>query len=224
MKGLWIKDLLVFKKQRLAVLLTLILAIFSLGFFGQKGIMIGMGIFAVTVSFIILNSLTLDQQNHGLMYLLTMPFKKKQYVTQKYLMLLFAAICSVVLMTIISNIFSIIANWNINFLDIFTRVYGVGVAVLLILIITTQYQIKNGPEKAQVTMSMIGAVVAVVVGGIVALVKYTKFGEEVFNKIYIYYIDYGSFPFLILFTIVAAIVVSISCLKSIKTLETMEIQ
>lgn len=224
MKGLWIKDLLVLKKQKLAVLITLILAIFSLAFFGQKGIMIGMGIFSVTVSFIILNSLTLDQQNHGLMYLLTMPFKKKQYVTQKYLLLLFVAICSVVLMTIISTIFSIIANWNIDFLDIFTRVYGVGVAILLILIITTQYQIKNGPEKAQVAMSMIGAIVAVVVGGVIALIKYTEFGEKLFNKIYIYYIDYGSFPFLIFFTIVGAIVVSISCLKSIKTLETMEIQ
>lgn len=224
MKGLWIKDLLVLKKQKLAVLLTLILAIFSLGFFGQTGIMIGMGIFSVTISFIILNSLTLDQQNHGLMYLLTMPFKKKQYVTQKYFLLLFAAICSVAVMTIISNIFSIIANWDINFMDIFTRVYGVGVAVLLILIITTQYQIKNGPEKAQVAMSMVGAVVAVVVGGIVALVKYTKFGGELFNKLYGYYIDYGSLPFLIFFTIAGAAVVSISCLKSIKALEAMEIQ
>lgn len=128
------------------------------------------------------------------------------------------------LMTIITEIFSKIANWNINFSDIFTRVYGVGVAVLFILIITTQYQIKNGPEKAQVAMSMIGAIVAVVVAGIITFVKYTKLGEEIFNQIYTYYIDHGSLPFLILFTIVGAVVISISCIKSIKTLETMEIQ
>lgn len=224
MKGLWTKDLLALKKQKLAVILTFILAIFSLAFWGQNGIMIGMAIFSITVSFVILNSLTLDQQNHGLMYLLTMPFKKKQYVIQKYLLLLFTTICSVVLMTIITEIYSKIANWNLNFSDVFTRVYSVGVVVLLILILTTQYQIKNGPEKAQVAMSMIGAIVVVVVGGIIALVKYTEFGDKIFNHIYTYYLDHGSLPFVILFTIVGTIVVITSCIKSIKTLETMEIQ
>lgn len=224
MKGLWVKDLLVLKRQKLAVLLTFILAIFSLVFFSQNGIMIGMAIFSVTLSFVILNSLTLDQQNHGLMYLLTMPFKKKQYVIQKYVLLLFATISSVVLMTIITGVYSEIANWDLNFSDIFTRIYGVGVAVLIILIFTTQYQIRNGPEKVQVAMSMIGAIVVIVVGGIIALVKYTELGEKIFNQIYTYYVDHGSIPFLILFTIVGTIVVITSCIKSIETLETMEIQ
>lgn len=224
MKGLWVKDLLVLKRQMLAVLLTCILAICSLVFFGQNGIMIGMAIFSATLSFINLNSLTFDQQNHGLMYLLTMPFQKKQYVIQKYLLLLFATICSVLLMTIITGVFSIIAGWDLNILYLFTRVYGVGAAFLIIIVLTTQYQIKNGPEKAQVAMSMIGAIVAVAIGGIVALVKYTEMGDKIFNKIYTYYIDYGSIPFLALFTIVGAIVISTSCKTSIKTLETMEIQ
>lgn len=224
MKGLWVKDLLVLKRQNLAVLITLILAIFSLVFFGQKGIVIGMAIFSVTLSFVILNSLTFDQQNHGLMYLFTMPFKKKQYVIQKYLLLLFATICSEVLMTVISGVYSEIANWNLAFSDIFIRIYGVGVAGLLILILNTQFQIKNGPEKVQVAMSMIGAIVVIVVGGIIAFVKYTEFGDEIFNRISAYYLDNGALPFLGLFTIVGAVVVIISCKKSIKTLEMMEIQ
>ncbi|OXM17022.1 ABC-2 transporter permease [Paenibacillus herberti] len=224
MKGLWVKDLLFLRKQMLAAILTLILAILSLAFFSQNGIMIGMAIFSVTVSFLILNSLTLDQQNHGFMYLMTLPFKKKQYVIQKYLLLLFTIICSVILMTIISVIFAEITDWNLNLSDIFVRVYGVGLAILLILIVTTQYQIKNGPEKAQVAMSLIGAIVAVVVGGVIALVKYTELGYKVFNQIYTFYMDYGSIPFLVLFTIVGAAVVSTSCKKSIQMLETMEIQ
>lgn len=224
MKGLWVKDLLVLKKQKLAVLLTAILAIFSLAFFEQNGIMIGMAIFSINLSFIILNSLTLDQQNHGLMYLLTLPFKKKQYVIQKYLLLLFATLGSVILMTIFTGIFSKFANWDLNFADIFTPIYGVGVAILAILILATQFQIKNGPEKTQVAVSMIGAIVAISVGGIIALVKYTELGEKIFNQIYSYYLDYGSLPFLILLTIIGAIMIGSSCVKSIKTLETMEIQ
>lgn len=224
MKGLWVKDLLVLKRQKLAVLLTAILAICSLAFFEQNGIMIGMAIFSINLSFIILNSLTLDQQNHGLMYLLTMPFKKKQYVIQKYLLLLFATLSSVILMTIFTGIFSALANWKLNFADIFTPIYGVGVVLLAILILATQFQIKNGLEKTQVAVSMIGAAVAVSIGGIIALVKYTELGEKIFNQIYSYYLDYGSLPFLILLTITGAVMISSSCIKSIKTLETMEIQ
>lgn len=224
MKGLWVKDFIVLKRQVLAVFITFVLAVFSLAFFGQNGIVIGMAIFSVTLSFIILNSLTLDQQNHGLMYLFTMPFKKKQYVVQKYLLLLFAAIGSVVLMTIITGVFSGIADWNLGFSNIFTRIYGVGVAGLIVLIFITQYQIKYGPEKVQVAMSMIGAIVVVVAGGIVALIKYTAFGNNIFNQIFTYYTRYGSLPFLLLFTIVGIVVVSLSCAKSIKTLEYMELQ
>jgi ABC-2 type transport system permease protein len=224
MKGLWVKDLLILRKQKLAAVLTLILAILSLAFFSQNGIMIGMAIFSVTLSFLILNSLTLDQQNHGLMYLLTLPFKKKQYVIQKYLLLLFTLGCSVILMTAISVIFAELTNWNLHFSDVFVRVYGVGLAILLVLIVTTQYQIKHGPEKAQVAMSLIGAIVAVVVGGMIALVKYTEFGDNAFKQVSAYYMDYGSIPFLVIFTLVGAVIISASCIKSIKTLETMDIQ
>jgi len=224
MKGLWVKDLLVLKRQMLAAVITFVLAIFSLAFFGQNGVMIGMAIFSVTLSFVILNSLTFDQQNHGLMYLFTMPFNKKQYVVQKYLLLLFSTICSVLLMTIITGLFSEIVNWNLDFSNTFTRIYVVGVAVLIVLIFITQYQIKYGPEKVQVAMSMIGAIVVVGAGGIIAFVKYTALGGKIYNEIYSYYTDYGSLPFLILFTIVGALAISTSCKKSIRTIETMEIQ
>jgi len=224
MKGLWVKDLLVLKKQKLAVFLTCMLAICSLVFFGQNGIMIGMAIFSATLSFIALNSLTFDQQNHGLMYLLTLPIQKKHYVIQKYLLLVFATLCFVVLMTIITGVFSEIAHWGLHFSYIFTRIYGVGAAFLIIVILTAQYQIKNGPEKAQVAMSIIGAIVAIVIGAIVTAVKYTEWGNTIFNKMYTYYIDYGSLPFVVLFTIVGIIVIGTSCKTSIRTLETMEIQ
>ncbi|SDS05050.1 hypothetical protein SAMN05444162_0625 [Paenibacillaceae bacterium GAS479] len=72
-------------------------------------------------------------------------------------------------------------------------------------------------------MSLIGAIVAVVVGGVIALVKYTELGDKFFNQSYTFYMDYGSIPILVLFTIVGAAVVSTSCKRSIQTLETMEI-
>ena len=224
MKGLWVKDLLVLKKQKLAVVLMFILAICSLAIFGRIGIVVGMSVFLMVVSMVVLSALTVDQQNHGLMYLLTLPIKKRQYVVQKYVLLLLATICSTVVMTIIAVVFAAIADWEIGFSDIFTRVYSVGVAMLSILILTMQYQIKHGPEKAQVAMSIIGAIVAIAIGGVVALVKYTSFGEDIFNRIYTYYIEHGSLLILVFFTVAGAAVVSLSCAKSIKTIESMEIQ
>jgi len=73
-------------------------------------------------------------------------------------------------------------------------------------------------------MSMIGAIVVIAVGGIISLVKYTEIGETIVNRISTYYADYGWFPFLIIFTLTGAAVISASCVKSIKTLESMDIQ
>lgn len=223
MKGLWVKDLIFLNKQKLAVLITFILAVFCLAVFGQVGIVIGMTIFSMTVSIITMNSLTFDQQNHGMRYLLTMPFTKKQFVIQKYTFLVLTIIGSVVLMSIASGIYTQIAKWDLGGLGSFARIYGVGIVMLLIFMITIQYQIKHGPEKAQVAMSIIGAVVAVTIGGVIALVKYTMFGKEAFDQLFTYFVQHGSSLFLIVLTVIGAIVVIVSCINSVRALEKMEV-
>lgn len=219
MKGLWIKDLYVIKKQAVAMVITFVLSVFCLMFFNKLGIFVGMGIFAVTNSFIMLNSLTSDQQNNGMSYLLTLPFSKKQYVIEKYSLLIFTVAVSVVLVSGVSWLFSINLNWGLNFLEILARTYLVGLAVLVVLIITTQVQLKEGPEKAQLAMSIVGASVAVIVGGLFYLVKSTDFGIKWFGEILEYYYKYGFSPFIVLFTSVSALFIGFSLKKSIKSLE-----
>ena len=87
MRGLWLQDYYLFKKQRLAVGLTWILATLCLILFGRWGIEIGMGIFAVMLSMLMLSLLSANQQNHGLKFLLTLPITKKTYISQKYTLL-----------------------------------------------------------------------------------------------------------------------------------------
>lgn len=213
MRGLWVKDLLFLKKQVLALIITFILSGFSLAFFGTRGVLIGMAIFSITAAFLMLNSLTFDQQNHGLRFLLTMPITKKQYVAQKYCFLLLTVGISLLLMLVLSSIFAQLMQWEIRFQTILTESYLVALAVLLLLTGILHYQLKNGPEKTQAAMSMIGAVVAVVIGGLIAGIKYTAFGKKIFDHLAAYYAAHGSLLFLILLTILAGLIVGAAVRK-----------
>jgi len=108
MKGLWLQDYYLFKRQRLAVGLTWGLATLCLLWFGRWGIEIGMGVFAVMLSMLMLSLLSANQQNHGLKFLLTLPITRSTYIRQKYLLLL-GNVSAALIMTTTTWI---IASWQ----------------------------------------------------------------------------------------------------------------
>jgi len=183
MRGLWLQDYYLFKRQRLAVGLTWILATLCLILFGRWGIEIGMGIFAVMLSMLMLSLLSANQQNHGLKFLLTLPITKKTYIRQKYT-LLFSNVSGAVL-TMIGTTWIVAKwqNWNLTLTDIFQQAYLVGIIILAILLIIVPYQLKHGPEATQTFMSVVGAIVGAIIGGCYLSVQKTSWGREIFNNI-----------------------------------------
>ncbi len=111
MKGLLKKDMLFIKQQNfmIAILLVVVAVItltsatkngsFSTGFMCGYLVMIGAVMGLMTISY--------DEADNGFIYLMTMPFTRKMYVTSKYLTCLLAAVAAsviaVVLMIISSN-------------------------------------------------------------------------------------------------------------------------
>jgi len=176
-------------------------------------------IFSLTFSFITSNSLTYDQQNHGLKYLFSLPIKKSQFVLEKYLMLLISIVIAIVLMTITSTIILNIISVDISLKNIFTLTYETGAAIYLFITIILQYQIKNGPEKTQQFMSILGAIVAVTIGGIIALIKYSNTAKNIFNNIYNFFVQNGNAIFLLIITIIIGIIIFLSYLKSTRNIK-----
>jgi hypothetical protein len=196
MKGLWVKDWLVLKKQRLAFGLIFLLALLCLLIFKRFGIELSMLLFALTVAFLTLSTVTFDQQNHGLAFLLTLPITKRQYVRQKFLFLLAMIASGTLLMAIISASVNALLHWQLPLQDLSFITVAIGSGTFMLLSITLQLQLQKGPEVAQVAMSLVGAIVAAGIGGIYLLIQRTHWGATVFANLLKSYQQHGALPFI----------------------------
>lgn len=86
MKGLWVKDLLLLQKQLKTFLMFMVIAAFNAYTIKSVPVIfIFMTFFFVTTA---ASTIFYDQENHGFLYLFTLPTRKKDYVIQKQLLIL----------------------------------------------------------------------------------------------------------------------------------------
>ena len=86
MKGLWVKDLLLLQKQLKTFLIFMVIAAFNAYTIKSVPVIfIMMAFFFVTTAS---STIFYDQENHGFLYLFTLPTRKKDYVIQKELLIL----------------------------------------------------------------------------------------------------------------------------------------
>ncbi|WP_203638238.1 ABC-2 transporter permease [Levilactobacillus wangkuiensis] len=214
MKGLWLQDYYLFKRQRLAVGLTWGLTTLCLLWFGQWGIEIGMGIFAVMLSMLTLSLLSANQQNHGLKFLLTLPITKQTYLHQKYLLLFGSVGSAVLIMTGTTWVIARWQRWQLTLAAIFQQAYLVGILILAVLVIIVPYQLKHGPEATQTFMSVVGAAIGAIVGGSYLCVQRTAFGQNIFNQIAAIVTQHGLASLLLTITGLVVILLGYSYYRS----------
>ncbi len=68
---------------------------------------------------------------------------------------------------------------------------SIGLVIFLILGLSLAYQLRHGAEQAQVAMSITGGLVALLLGGGFAAVKYTNWGLQLWLKIVANYAEHG---------------------------------
>lgn len=95
MKGLWIKDLLMLKKQWKLFALFMLITVFN-GYANQSVdiVFMLMSFFFVTVA---TTTILYDQENQGFTYLFTLPIKKMKYVIQKELLIIVLILTSIIM-------------------------------------------------------------------------------------------------------------------------------
>ena len=95
MKGLWVKDLLLLQKQLKTFLIFMVIAAFNAYTIKSVPVIfIFMTFFFVTTA---ASTIFYDQENHGFLYLFTLPTRKKDYVIQKQLLILASSLVAVLL-------------------------------------------------------------------------------------------------------------------------------
>ena len=93
MRGLWVKDLLLLQKQLKTLLMFMLIAAFNAYTIKSVPVVfIMMAFFFVTTTS---STIFYDQENHGFLYLFTLPIRKKDYVIQKLLLVLVSSLVAV---------------------------------------------------------------------------------------------------------------------------------
>lgn len=191
MKGLWLKDWLFLKTQWLAAVLTFALALGALFIFKQTGIAVGMGIASLTMTFVMLATVTADQGNHGISFLLTLPITASQYARQKFELLLGVVAGTIAVITGLSLIYRQFAGWSLKTTTLIGYTVSIGLVIFLIFGLSLAYQLRHGAEVAQVAMSITGGLVALLLGSGFSAVKYTDWGLKLWLKIVTNYVEHS---------------------------------
>lgn len=162
MKGLLIKDLTVIGKQKKFLVIVLLLAVFltlgseDTGFAGNYAMLVLTTLTLTTISY--------DEMNGGMMFLLSLPATRKTYVKAKYtfafLNLLVAAAVGLAL-SVVESVFKKVA---FNFDDNFSAIMGMMLVMGLMLSVAIPLEFKFGAEKGR--MIVAGAMVGVLFVGI----------------------------------------------------------
>lgn len=149
MKALFIQDLryMLTQKSFLALILLIgaVLAltqddnyIFVIGYLGFMGMITGM------------MSVTMDDQDHGLTFLFSLPIDRRVYVREKYLFITGMGLGFTLLSTVFCLLFRIFADYKAPTEEILATALGVGAVMLLFIAVMLPLTFKYGNERARI--------------------------------------------------------------------------
>ncbi|MBE5945246.1 MAG: ABC-2 transporter permease [Lachnospiraceae bacterium] len=186
MKGLLVKDLKIVLAQKKFF-------IFAIGFgaifaYTNKDVTFAATYIVLLTSMLSLSTLSYDDMDGGMSFLLTLPTTRKIYVLEKYIFtalnLILACVISVVICLVLGEMFGI----NTNLDKIISSTTGATVGMGLLLSINIPVEIKYGVEKSRTAILIsIASVFIIVFGGYKLLTevfdidikgKFTEFMEK----------------------------------------------
>lgn len=176
MRGLWVKDLLLLQKQLKTFLIFMVIAAFNAYTIKSVPVVfIMMAFFFVTTTS---STIFYDQENHGFLYLFTLPTRKKDYVIQKQLLILASSLVAVVLsLVLIFLMMQFDPELQASAQELlYTALSGFFFSCLYGAVITPLY-LRYGTEKARMLLFAIMGVFALV--GI--LIQKTGVLEEIMS-------------------------------------------
>ncbi|MFL2098486.1 ABC-2 transporter permease [Marinilactibacillus psychrotolerans] len=151
MKGLWIKDLLMLKKQWKLFALFMLITVFN-GYVNQSVdfVFLLMSFFFVTIA---TTTILYDQENQGYIYLFALPIKKMKYVIQKELLIIVLIVTSIIMSLLFVGVMVLFRD---NFTISGEKLIGLSSAALLFGCITgsvlTPLYLKFGSEQARLVV------------------------------------------------------------------------
>ena len=85
MKGLFVKDIELMKQQKQSFILVIVMGVI-LNLAGSGSVSFAIGYFTIVTAIFAITTISYDEFDNGLAFLMTLPVTRKQYVAEKYLL------------------------------------------------------------------------------------------------------------------------------------------
>lgn len=169
MKGLLIKDWKLIKNQKTFIISMIVISIFFLS--SDKNMQFGFTYLSTMIVLLTTNTIAYDDQNNGLVYLLTFPISRKYYVLEKYLFAAAALSASLCASTVILLLLSANGRVVLTPETFLTLLLSAILCAAIIMSVLIPVQLKFGSEKTRIALLIIFAGVFVICYGIMHLAK-----------------------------------------------------
>ena len=151
MRGLLIKDYRLLWNQRRT--LGIMMLIWAIVVFTNTNPAFAVSYLIFSCSILAINTVSYDQHENGIIFLLSLPISRKQYAQEKYLLLLINLMAAVLI--------SVLFIWLPGNIEGIEVMFLIGVAVLIISVMLPVLLI-FGAEKGRLVIIAFGAVICIV--------------------------------------------------------------
>lgn len=150
MKGLLIKDIKLLLGQKKFFVIVIAMGIFFM--LSNENPVSGVSYITMLLSIFTLSTISYDEFDNGMAFLMTLPMERKTYAREKYVFAGLIAVLSAVGTSILAYVLGKVMDVEVDM----TEVIGVAFAIVLVswlmLAITIPIQIKFGAEKGRIAM------------------------------------------------------------------------
>lgn len=164
MKGLLIKDLKIILNQKKLFLVAVLFGAFFA--YTNKDVTFAATYIVILMSMLALTTISYDDINGGMLFILSLPTTRKLYVIEKYVFTALNLLCSCVASIVICMLLAQLFGIDVNTSTVIASTAGSTVGVGLMLSVNIPLELKYGVEKSRTAIFLsVAAIAVVVVGG-----------------------------------------------------------
>lgn len=160
MKGLLIKDLKIIANQYKLFIMAIVFG--CLLSWANNDVTFAATYIILLLSMITLTTISYDDFNGGMLFLLSLPTDRKTYVKEKYIFAFLNLVCSSLISLIVCYSIALIKGIDVKFESLITTIMGTAMAMGIMLGLSIPLEFKFGVEKGRVAMIIAVAAMAIV--------------------------------------------------------------
>lgn len=150
MKGLWIKDLKLIGQQKTTMIVIILVGMFLTIQGATSSYAIGyISILSFTLT---MGTISYDEFDHGMSFLLTLPVSRKLYVGEKYLLGLAGAVVALLAAVLMAFAAGTIKGTGISIIETLGESYAMLCFTLIMMAVILPLKLKYGPEKERIIL------------------------------------------------------------------------